>query len=405
MVKQFNNILTSEQISYILDLEEVQESRSKIESGVSMVYFSSKLTESIKQNLQEGFGIDIPEDSDIPLRWIKGDIGEHVDTGLTDFQNTYLMYLTDSQGEFMIDDVTYPIHSNTGFIFNEGVKHKTQNTGSESRLLIGPMSELLFQVGGPNGIYYCSSLENALEFNSIGYTNTYVVGDILTGTTGGFTSWRIAPNSYGPSSQSIVYTNGSTLDSSGGANYYLYPTIPCFLEGSKILCSVDDKETYVKVEDLRKDSLVKTNIHGYKKVVVIGKSKIQNTSTDERVENRLYKCSTDKYPELSEDLIITGCHSILVDAITQEQKIKTKEILGGLFTTDDKLRLMALLDERAEPWLSEGEYTIWHFALENEDIKMNYGVYANGTESREGLLVESCSINFLQNKSNMVFLE
>lgn len=57
---------------------------------------------------------------------------------------------------------------------------------------------------------------------------------------------------------------------------------------------------------------------------------------------------------------------------------------------------MACVDERAEPWNSQGTYTIWHFALEHYDEKMNYGVYANG-----GLLVETCSINFLKNKSNM----
>ena len=31
---------------------------------------------------------------------------------------------------------------------------------------------------------------------------------------------------------------------------------------------------------------------------------------------------------------------------------------------------------------------------------MNYGVYANG-----GLLVETCSINFMKNKSNMVIVK
>ena len=57
---------------------------------------------------------------------------------------------------------------------------------------------------------------------------------------------------------------------------------------------------------------------------------------------------------------------------------------------------MACIDERAEPWCSEGTYTIWHVALENDDIKMNYGVYANG-----GLLVETCSINYMRTKANM----
>ena len=58
---------------------------------------------------------------------------------------------------------------------------------------------------------------------------------------------------------------------------------------------------------------------------------------------------------------------------------------------------MGCVDERSEPWNSEGTYTIYHFALEHPDEKMNQGVYVNG-----GLLVETCSIHFLKNKSNMV---
>ena len=42
-------------------------------------------------------------------------------------------------------------------------------------------------------------------------------------------------------------------------------------------------------------------------------------------------------------------------------------------------------------------YFMWHFALENENERMNYGVYANG-----GLLVETCCIYFMKHKSNMI---
>ena len=57
---------------------------------------------------------------------------------------------------------------------------------------------------------------------------------------------------------------------------------------------------------------------------------------------------------------------------------------------------MACVDDRAEPWNSEGTFTIWHIALDHQDEGMNYGIYANG-----GLLVETCSIRMLKNKSNM----
>ncbi len=179
----------------------------------------------------------------------------------------------------------------------------------------------------------------------------------------------------------------------------MYPTAPCFLEGSKILCQVDGAETYVPIETLRPGTLVKTSRDGYKKVELIGKGTIQNPGNADRIEDRLYKCSPAKYPALTEDLFITGCHSILESTITEKQKEDTIRHLGKLYVTDKKYRLMACVDERAEPWDTEGNYTIWHLALENEDDGMNYGVYANG-----GLLVETCSLRFLKHKSNMTLL-
>jgi hypothetical protein len=125
---------------------------------------------------------------------------------------------------------------------------------------------------------------------------------------------------------------------------------------------------------------------------------MQNPGDDKRTENRLYKCCTSKYPQLKKELFITGCHSILESSITEKQKEDTIKHLGRIFITDKKYRLMVCLDERSEPWNSKGAYTIWNFALENHDEEMNYGVYVNG-----GLLVETCSINFLKKKSNMSF--
>ena len=39
---------------------------------------------------------------------------------------------------------------------------------------------------------------------------------------------------------------------------------------------------------------------------------------------------------------------------------------------------MACIDDRCDPWTSEGTYSIWHIALEHSDIYMNYGIYVNG---------------------------
>ncbi len=270
------------------------------------------------------------------------------------------------------------------------------NTGSSTGNNIDGVSNVTYEFSQTLLSYYPTEADALANTNSLGYGTSTIVGD--GGPFGGYTNWRIASNSSGSSPQNAVYANGSVLNAIGA--YFLYPSAPCFLEGTTILCQLDGVEKYIAVEELKKGTLIKTSLNGYKPVVLLGKGTIQNPGDDERTENRLYKCSTTKYPQLKDDLYITGCHSILEFPITEKQKEDTIKHLGRLFVTDKKYRLMACVDERAEPWNSKGDFPIWHLALENSDEKMNYGVYVNG-----GLLVETCSIHILKKWSNMVCIE
>jgi surface protein len=179
------------------------------------------------------------------------------------------------------------------------------------------------------------------------------------------------------------------------------PPPPCFKEGSKILCLVDGEEKYVPIENIRRGHLVKTFACGFKKVEVIGKSKLYNPANKLFSKRRLYKYSHAAHPEIAEgdDLIITSCHSVLVNKITAELREQIIELFGEIYVTEAKYRLPACLDVSAAPYEEEGVFTIWHLALENEVYNKNYGVYANG------LLVESCSIRFLKEFSGMELIE
>jgi hypothetical protein len=90
-------------------------------------------------------GINLTGDR-LPMRWLAGDIPQHVDKGVERFENTYLIYLTDSNGKFIINDVSHPILKGCGFSFNEGIPHETIDTGIIPRLLLGPISEKGFRV-------------------------------------------------------------------------------------------------------------------------------------------------------------------------------------------------------------------------------------------------------------------
>jgi hypothetical protein len=379
-----------------LDLPEVHTAWEKLDETSNNVRFTIELTESIRVALEARFSLDFSGVSRIPMRWIKGDTVPHIDSGASEFENTYLVYLNDSPGEFLIGDDSYPITQNTGYMFNEGTSHSTTNTGFVSRLLLGPMNEFAEPVG--YSITYYGSQADALAYNNpIAFGNSYTVGDISSGSIGAITNWKLAANSDGTSSQANIYPNGHVLI--GDGSYYLYPNAPCFLEGSMILCEVDGASTYVPVEHLKKGTLVKTSLHGFKPVALIGKAQKKNPGTNERIEDRLYKLSPSKYPALVKDLYLTGCHSVLEYPLTEAQKEAVTKHLGKLYVTDKKYRLTAFADERAEPWNSEGTYAVYHFALENEDEKMNYGVYANG-----GLLVETCSLRTLRGRGNMDFV-
>jgi len=754
-----NDCLSPEDLDYIQSIPDVLLAKEKLAifENNGSVYFKITLTEGLKSTLSARFSLDLTNITEIPMRWIKGDTVRHADKGESDFSNTYLVYLSDSSGEFVLDDTAFPIQKNQGFVFSEGILHETMNTGSMPRLLLGPMNEFAQPVGinaSVQAIYYYSS-QSAAEAvdisdtnptfnNSLGISSTYTVGhrdavfrviyciasdnsgnlfvadlgqsirkitpngvvstlagdkdaggfadgpaadalfygisgiavhpdgsvyvsdtlncrirkidtsgnvttvagngnqggggagnvqsigtasfnfpqgitfdslnniivadtfnqcirviefssglvktiaggnpfghsdgpaltsafyspsdvkisadglsiyvsdtdnnairkislsvpntydpnlpsEVVTVAGGGATgyldgfnpteynipvsiaihpdnasgnqilvadrgnerirliqdsnnnpksftiaggfstaftdgigpnaalsnlnyltfdpsgnliiadyyrirkisadtvttvaggdvttlqgvagyghkdtnvalptnNWKIASSSTGSSSQVVVWTAGQTLNSSG--SYFLYPMPSgsvCFLEGTTVLCLLEGKEQYVPVEKLTKGTLVKTLRDGYKRLELIGKEEMSNPGTDERIEQRLYKCSTSRYPDLTSDLYLTGCHSILVDTITSDERAQLVKHLDRIFVTDKKYRLIACVDERAEPWNSEGTYTVWHFALEHENIKMNYGVFVNG-----GLLVESCSKHVLTNKSNMV---
>ena len=65
---------------------------------------------------------------------------------------TYLAYLTDNPGQFIMNEKSYPISKGNIYIFPEDVSHETIETGLEPRLLLGPMNERGLSVGGGNTI-------------------------------------------------------------------------------------------------------------------------------------------------------------------------------------------------------------------------------------------------------------
>ena len=140
--------------------------------------------------------------------------------------------------------------------------------------------------------------------------------------------------------------------------YYVYPEAVCFGKGTLIQCEGGS----VPVEELKVGMKVKTLKHGYKAVTLIGTSNIHNRADSERVRERLYV-----YPK--ENLVLTGGHSVLLDDVSGDQLNRIKKSFGGVFFTEGKLRLMAMDDETAEPYLAKGTIPIYNcvMAASNEN--------------------------------------
>ena len=233
--------------------------------------------------------------------------------------------------------------------------------------------------------------------------NVTNIGDSAFQFSGNLSTVTFLENNATPALGSIVfdriatpsnayYMKNADISSIQGifTNYYQI-NLPCFKEGTKILTS----QGYVKIENLQKGHRVQTLKNGFVPIDIIGKCPIYNSGDQERIKDRLYVCSREQYPELFEELILTGCHSILVDKLTEKNRENVINLIKCICVTDDKYRLPACLDERASTYKEEGTFTIYHIALENDNYFSNYGIYANG------LLVESCSKRYLKELSNM----
>ena len=213
----------------------------------------------------------------------------------------------------------------------------------------------------------------------------------ITGlTNGSVISYRI--RSY----NDILYSSNSNTI----YNQFMYTSEPivCFKDTTKILTN----NGYRSIQDLKKGDLVETFGHGLKPITVIKKKEIIHELNQNKIPDQLYKYvrETSGYNELTEDLIITGRHAILVDNFVSEtQKDNVRKFSGTIIKTDNKYHLPACVDEKSTVYEISGKHTVYNLALQSDNENSHYGIYANG------LLVESCSEKYLKNIITMENIE
>ena len=173
-----------------------------------------------------------------------------------------------------------------------------------------------------------------------------------------------------------IATPPTPQDFFGATNVNL--SLTCYEANTLILILENNEEVYKKVSKLKVGDLVKTYKKGYKKIKLLHSFKYKPPSGIKGL-NMLYKHKEN-------GVIITGGHSILVDELTEQEKINNLKQCGFNKTIEDKKLLLACSSDKFKK-IDDccKEYQLYHFSLETDDPKEHFGVYIT-----DGILSESC---------------
>ena len=243
----------------------------------------------------------------------------------------------------------------------------------------------------PDGITWTSRSSAA---NNGWYSVTYGDGLFVAVSYDGFKNRVMtSPNGINWTSQisatdnnwyGVTYKNGLfvAVSSSGINNRVMISgTLSCYNKGTKILCLINNVETYIPIENIKKGTLVKTYKNGYLPVILIG-TKLGITTPNGNKYNCLYKLKNG-------NLIVTGGHYLLVDDLPAD--VLNCDFYKFNYTIEDKKILLVADSELFEMIREVQLCELYHIVLEcNSNTKKWYGIYA------EGILSESTSKeNFL----------
>ena len=226
-----------------------------------------------------------------------------------------------------------------------------------------------------NGTFInCSTLTTITYVNpSVISTSTRNISNV-NDITVNFSSPSSAPNP--PSTATGVYRTSLYVGTSPTFNYF---SASCYNINTLILTLKDNQEQYIKIQDLKKNDLIKTYKNGYRPIKLIGKNSFVNNPS-------IFHSCMYYY----NDLFITGGHSILVDEI--DNKPKEYELwYNNKNKIEDKYLKLCCDDERFIKINSNDEFTVFHLVLEGDEKQ--YGIYVN-----EGLLSETTTENNFHNQ-------
>jgi hypothetical protein len=247
-------LLSEDEINYILNLQDVIDAKVRVDnlSNSGVIHFSITLPDSLKQNIGNKIGgIDLTRFNTIPMRWIKGDTPAHNDRCVKAFDKTYLAYLTNSEGNFIVDGDAYAIAKGNAYVFSEGLMHETIGTGMEPRLLLGPMSEEGLSVGAATNIQADGQTE-IIYFKYVTSDPTFGTGIIYKINDGGYNGISLPvtiTNTNTNYTLQALFENDLIIDSSlwyfiCGSNNIQFGSTSLNNDGSRPIITIDGVLNY-----------------------------------------------------------------------------------------------------------------------------------------------------------------
>ena len=289
-----------------------------------------------------------------------------------------LLYTTDSGVNWFASNTTTGTFNVVALSGTNGVAGSNGNGGLlyttdsgvnwlPSNITTGGFSSIALSSDGMQGIVAPST--NGLLYTTNSGTTWSQTTNSVDGSviTSGFLSVSLSSNG-------TIGVAGSNFASNTGV-WYTTPPPPedeklCFLTGTTILTAEGEK----KVEHLTEDDLVKTYKNGYKKISNITVTEMSHY-LDKEIEkgdenNSLFVLKKNDFPELSEDLILTGDHQLLVDDL----KTARSGGIDSFMKIDGKFGLRAYKEKNGKVYEKSGKYTVYDIAIGTRV----YGIYANG---------------------------
>ena len=176
---------------------------------------------------------------------------------------------------------------------------------------------------------------------------------------------------------------------------------PCFKRGTKLLAlNKYRNEEYVPVEMITQGDMVKTYLHGFRRVTSISKLHIINKPENPRYVMYKMKKTEDDESVLIKDLLLMGEHSILVDKLSQEVEREEISCYGEVFDIDGKICNHCCLASDFHPIKETKMYECFKIELDDDgDYNKGFAIWANG------LLVETpCHNEFTEDRLSLIHI-